>query len=150
MLRAARGHVWGLDDTSTHLHGVRGRSGLAGGGCEGVAWMDYCDTMRQVTGKAQAMLETNEEAPSAEIPPKIPPFRMQKGLSSLGQGWVQRGPTCFGPQRVHSWVGHNRQTGSSDLLSVVTAPRGLEEIKGRRRELSLQEQVARTDLLQVP
>ena len=31
--------------------------------------MAYCDITRQVAGKAQAMLETNEEAPR-----KIPPF----------------------------------------------------------------------------
>ena len=65
-----------------------------------VVWIDHCDIGRQATGRTGPCWRPVERPPL-----QVTSEFIQKGLSFLGQGWVQGGPTCLGPQ---TWVRHNR------------------------------------------
>lgn len=136
--RQPEGHV----GHRCHQHAAasvwEGGAGLAGGWCEdGLGGL--CLT-RQVQEGLRPCWRPGEGLP---LWGSFPAF-IQKGLLTLlGQGFLQRCPTCPGPQRGHSWVGHTGGQEDADPPHVVTAPGGAGQAKR-------QEQVARTGSLRGP
>lgn len=106
-------------------------AGLAWPEAVTVAWVDSCDITRTGTGKTQAVLETRATLQRILL----------KGISFVGQSWVQRGFTYSRPQRVHGQVEH---TDGQEVLirlvwSLLLAVGEAGGHRGRRRQLSLQD-----------